>query len=65
MSKVSQEQLINTIRSLVLEQCADSKLIYLFGSYAQDQVNSESDIDIGILGKAKLDPVVRWQMQSE
>jgi predicted nucleotidyltransferase len=65
MARVSQEQLVNNIRALVLEQCADIKLIYLFGSHAQGAATSESDIDIAILGKAKLDSVARWQMQSE
>jgi predicted nucleotidyltransferase len=65
MAKISQEQLINDIRALILAQCENIKLIYLFGSHAQGLVNSESDIDIAILGKAKLDSVVRWQMQSE
>jgi predicted nucleotidyltransferase len=65
MAKVSQEQLINNIRSLVLEQCADIKLVYLFGSHAQGLANSESDIDIAILGKTKFDSVARWQLQSE
>jgi predicted nucleotidyltransferase len=65
MAKESQEQLINNICSLLLEQCENTKLIYLFGSHAHGLANSESDIDIAILGKAKLDPVVRWQMQNE
>jgi predicted nucleotidyltransferase len=65
MAKVSQEQLVNNIRALVLELAENIKLIYLFGSYAQVQANSESDIDIAILGKVKLDSVERWQLQSE
>jgi predicted nucleotidyltransferase len=65
MAKESQEQLINNICSLLLEQCADIKLIYLFGSHAQGVANSESDIDIAILGKTKFDSVARWQLQSE
>jgi predicted nucleotidyltransferase len=65
MAKVSQEQLVNNIRTLVLELAENIKLIYLFGSYAQDQANSESDIDIAILGKVKLDSVARWQLQSK
>ena len=61
----SQEQLINNIRSLVLEHCENIKLIYLFGSHASDLASDSSDIDIAILGNKKLDPVVRWQWQSE
>ena len=61
MAKVSQEQLINNIRSLLLEQCEDIKLIYLFGSHAHGLTSNESDIDIALLGKTKFDPVVRWQ----
>ena len=61
----SQSQLISNIRVSVLEQCENIKLIYLFGSYAHDQANSESDIDIAIFGKTKFDPIFRWQMQNE
>ena len=64
MIKESQ-QLIDTLRSLLLAQCENIKLMYLFGSHAQGQANSESDIDIAILGEKKFDPVVRWQLQSE
>jgi predicted nucleotidyltransferase len=65
MVEISQSQLISNIRASVLEQCENIKLIYLFGSYAHDQANSESDIDIAIFGKTKFDPIVRWQMQNE
>jgi predicted nucleotidyltransferase len=65
MAMGSQEQLIDNIRSLVLEQCDGIKLIYLFGSRADNTQNSQSDIDIAILGKSKFDPVVRWQWQSK
>lgn len=65
MAKGSQEQLINNIRSLILEQCEDIKLMYLFGSRVHGPASNESDIDIAILGKIKFDPVVRWQWQSE
>jgi predicted nucleotidyltransferase len=65
MAVRSQEKLINDIRSLVLEQCQSIKLIYLFGSQANEQSNSQSDIDIAILGASKFDPVARWQWQNE
>lgn len=65
MTVRSQERLINDIRSLVLEQCQSVKLIYLFGSHANDQSNPQSDIDIAVLGQTKLDSVARWQWQSE
>jgi|TARA_R110002096_G_scaffold302410_2_gene497329 predicted nucleotidyltransferase len=65
MAVRSQEKLINDIRSLVLEQCESIRLIYLFGSYANDQSHPQSDIDIAILGTTKFDPVARWQWQSE
>jgi predicted nucleotidyltransferase len=61
----SQKQLITNIRSLVLEHCENIKLIYLFGSHADELANSQSDIDIAILGNTKLDSVTRWQWQSE
>jgi predicted nucleotidyltransferase len=65
MAKESQEDLVNNIRSLVLEQCENIKLIYLFGSRANGLANNQSDIDIAILGTTKFDPVIRWQWQSE
>lgn len=65
MAVRSQEKLINDIRSLILEQCQGIRLIYLFGSHANDQSNSQSDIDIAILGATKFDSVARWQWQSE
>ena len=65
MAKGSQEQLTHNIRSLLLEQCENIRLIYLFGSRAHGLASSQSDIDIAILGKAKFDPVARWKMQSE
>ena len=61
----SQQELIMTIRSLMLEQCENIKLIYLFGSRAQRLAHNQSDIDIALLGETKLDPVVRWQWQNE
>jgi predicted nucleotidyltransferase len=45
MSKISQEKLINNIRAVVLEQCVDIKLLYLYGSDAQGAATSESDIN--------------------
>ncbi|PKG98899.1 nucleotidyltransferase domain-containing protein [Paraglaciecola sp. MB-3u-78] len=65
MAVRSQEKLINDIRSLVLEQSQSIKLIYLFGSHANNQSDSQSDIDIAILGANKFDPVARWQWQNE
>jgi predicted nucleotidyltransferase len=65
MVEISQSQLISNICASVLEQCENIKLIYLFGSYAHGQANSESDIDIAIFGKTKFDPIARWQMQNE
>lgn len=65
MTMGSHVQLIDNIRSLVLEQCENIKLIYLFGSHAQGLANSQSDIDIAILGQTKLSSVIRWQWQSE
>ena len=65
MAVRTQEKLIHDIRSRVLEQCQSIKLIYLFGSHANEQSNPQSDIDIGILGASKFDPVARWQWQNE
>ena len=39
------------------------KLLYLFGSYASNQADKESDIDIAILPIKKIPTVKRWEMQ--
>lgn len=65
MTVGSQGKLITNIRSLLLEQSDSIKLIYLFGSHAHGLASSQSDIDIAILTKAKLDSITRWQWQSE
>lgn len=51
------------IVELLKAQIPDVRLIYLFGSYAKKQENPESDIDIAILSKTKLDPLFRWDIQ--
>jgi len=39
--------------------------IYLFGSYTSNQMNSDSDIDIGYLTNHNIKSVERWKIQEE
>jgi len=39
--------------------------IYIFGSYAANQVTAESDIDIAFLAEEKLTPVEKWKIQEK
>nr|WP_285817815.1 nucleotidyltransferase domain-containing protein [Echinimonas agarilytica] len=42
-----------------------SKLIYLFGSQANETATSQSDVDLAILLPRKLDPVERFDLQEK
>ena len=37
--------------------------IYLFGSFAKEQANQQSDIDLAIVGPVKFDTEQRWDLQ--
>jgi len=45
---------IEFIKNIILEQIKDISYIYLFGSYAVNNANEKSDIDIAILLKKKI-----------
>ncbi|WKN40634.1 type VII toxin-antitoxin system MntA family adenylyltransferase antitoxin [Tunicatimonas pelagia] len=50
------------ITSYLLPLLPNTWAIYLFGSYAQQQVTAESDIDIAVLGSQQLKPVHRREI---
>lgn len=39
--------------------------IYLFGSYAENRVTRESDIDVAFLTLEKIDSVQKWRIQEK
>jgi len=41
------------------------KAIYIFGSFAQNQQNSSSDLDIAILADKKLNNIKRWEIATK
>ena len=41
------------------------KAIYIFGSFAQNQQNSSSDLDIAILADKTLDNIKRWEIATK
>ena len=55
----------NHIVKLVKTQLPTVRLIYLFGSYVNQQENAESDIDIAFLADKKLLPIKRWEIQQQ
>lgn len=50
---------------LVKDLLPHSKLIYLFGSQANETATSQSDIDLAVLLPNKLDPVERFELQEK
>jgi predicted nucleotidyltransferase len=65
MAVILLDKLITKIPELLLTKIPDIKLIYLFGSYASGNFTKKSDIDIAILCSKKLEPVFRWQIETE
>lgn len=53
---------IETVCKKIIEEL-NPQLIYLFGSYAKNKENDESDIDIAVFCKEKIDPVKLFNLQ--
>ena len=53
------------IIQLVTNKLADVAFIYLFGSHAAGTATKKSDIDIAVFCGKKIDPIIRWNIQSE
>jgi predicted nucleotidyltransferase len=51
-----------TLISIVKQQYPNIKLIYLFGSRANNQQTAESDWDIALLDEQKIDAMSRWRL---
>jgi predicted nucleotidyltransferase len=54
-----QSHIINICKQFI----PDIKLLYLFGSHASNQANTDSDIDLAVLLPSKISPVLRWELQ--
>ncbi len=50
---------------LLKQNIDDLQGIYLFGSQASGRSRPDSDIDIAVLAKTKVDPVRRWEIAAE
>jgi len=53
---------IETVCKKIIEEL-NPQLIYLFGSYAKNKENDESDIDVAVFCKEKIDPVKLFNLQ--
>jgi predicted nucleotidyltransferase len=56
---------INKIKNILLSHFKDSEAIYLFGSFANNTFNKNSDIDIAILYKHPIPPLELFNKQNE
>lgn len=52
-------EIISTIKTRI----PDVMAIYIFGSYADDTSNAESDIDVAFLAKESFGNIERWKLQ--
>ena len=59
--KETEIQIINFLQSKI----PGISGIYLYGSYAQNQENHESDIDLAFLTEEKITAVEKWKIQEE
>jgi len=48
---------------LIREAVPDVVAVYLFGSTARGEASARSDLDLALLGRRPLDPVMRWELQ--
>lgn len=49
--------------NLILEQRADTQIVYLFGSRARGDAHATSDVDIAVLWDTPLAPLERFDLQ--
>lgn len=59
MNKQIEIQVIDLLKKMIPELMG----IYIFGSYANNTMTSESDIDIAFLSFQKISPVDKWKIQ--
>ncbi|WP_163130334.1 nucleotidyltransferase domain-containing protein [Agarivorans sp. Alg241-V36] len=53
------------LSKLVLTALPQTRLLYLFGSQANNSATAQSDIDLALLLPQKLDPIQRFDLQEE
>ena len=56
---LDKENLTQTIKQLMPK----ARLVYLFGSQADDSATPSSDIDIAVLLEKKMDPIARFDLE--
>jgi predicted nucleotidyltransferase len=56
------EQLRGAV-DLLRARLPDLVAVYLFGSLATGQTSPESDVDLAVLGRERLEPADRWDIQ--
>ena len=61
MNKEIEKQVVD----LLIKKIPDLQGIYIFGSYVNKTMTSESDIDIAFLSFKKISPVEKWKIQEE
>jgi predicted nucleotidyltransferase len=48
---------------LVREAWSDVQAVYVFGSHARGDAGPASDLDVAVLTRTAIDPIVRWEVQ--
>lgn len=61
MNKQIEIQIIDLLKEMIPALLG----IYIFGSYANNSMTPESDIDIAFLTYQKISPVEKWKIQEE
>ncbi len=59
--KMYQKTIIDFLKSKIL----NLQTVIVFGSFANNSANKNSDIDIAFLSKDKISNIERWQLQEE
>lgn len=65
MSQAALSQPLASVLALLHSRLDALKLVYLFGSRAQEDAVTGSDWDIAIVAAKKLAPLERWQLQED
>ncbi len=56
------EAIIQQALNILLAEQSDMMMAYVFGSFANDQQNADSDLDLAIFCKEKLGATERWEL---
>lgn len=50
---------------MISSNVPDAVAVYLFGSQARGDAAADSDIDLAVLARGKLAPLLRWRLQED